>query len=201
MDLSLLVHTFNQYQFLWPESLARWNKIPENCPFYWGTDTEDHEKHDFGKFQVLYSGNGSWSDRLTQLLYKIPTKYVLYVQEDHWPTKNPPDFTEMMKIVEDFDLKRLQISPLNDYYTIENTEIPLFFAPKSKYLVSHQPSIWDKSFFLECIKYNEDPRLNEYEGTKRLNSDQKITKKIAIYPSTWYHHACSKGKLIPIPES
>lgn len=197
MNLSLLVHSFNEYQFLWSGSLNAWRSCyTETCNFYWGTDTEDHEKHDFCKFEVIYSGKGSWSDRLTRLLQKIPTKYVLYAQEDHWPTGNVPYFDEMLKIVEENQLLRLQISPINRFYTLSGSKLPLFFDQKSKYLVSHQPSIWDKNFFLEQIKYNEDPWLNEYEGTKRLNTDPKIIDKIAIYPCDWYKHTCIRGKMI-----
>lgn len=199
MNLSLLIHTFNPYQFLWPGSLESWRKCyAEYCPFYWGTDKEDHEKHDFGKFEVLYSGEGSWSDRLTRLLHKIPTEYVFYCQEDHWPVIPPPYLSEMMEIVTKYDLLRLQISPVNRFYSLNGAEIPLFFDQKSKYLVSHQPSIWKKSFLLECVAYNEDPWLNEYEGTKRLNNDPKIIDRIAIYPENWFHHACIRGELVPL---
>lgn len=201
-NISLLIHTFNQYQFLWPECLQAWKGFyPDNCSLYWGTDTESHDNHDFGKFKPLYSGVGSWSDRLTRLLTKIPTDYVFYCQEDHWPIKSPPNFVELMEIVEENDLLRLQISPINRFYTLNGAGIPLFFDQKSKYLVSHQPSIWKKSFLLDCISYNEDPWLNEYEGTKRLNNDPKIIDRIGIIDYQWFHHACERGKKIPIPNS
>jgi len=202
MNLSLLIHTFNQYEFLWDECLESWKlAYAEYCPFYFGSDTEAHGKHDFGKFDVIYSGTGSWSDRLTNLLNKIPTDYVFYCQEDHWLTKPPPYFSDLMQIVEENDLLRLQISPVNRFYTLNGTKLPLFFDQKSKYLVSHQPSIWKKSFLLEQIKYNEDPWLNEYEGTKRLNTDPQIINRIAILPYEWFHHACIRGKKIPFPNS
>ncbi len=202
VNLSLLVHTFNGYQFLWEGCLNSWRKVyAEYCPFYFGTDIEYHDLHDFGKFEVLYSGAGNWSDRLTRLLEKIPTDYIFYVQEDQWPTKPPPYFSDLMQIVEKYDLLRLHIGPVGRYYTLNGAGLPLFFDQNSKYLVSHQPSIWKKSFLLEQIKYCEDPWINEYEGTKRLNTDPKIKDRIAIYPFSWYHHACEKGKFIPLPNS
>lgn len=202
MDLSLLIHTFNQYEFLWDECLEAWSQVDkQNCEYYWGTDTEAYGKHDFGTFHVKNSGVGSWSDRLTRLLHQIPTDYIMYCQEDHWPIKSPPKLNHLMQIVEENDLLRLQISPINRFYTLYGAGIPLFFDQKSKYLVSHQPSIWKKSFLLECISYNEDPWLNEYEGTKRLNNDPKIIERIGILPYGWFHHACERGKKIPIPNS
>src|SRR5690606_38236054 len=104
------------------------------------------------KHKVLYSGLGEWSDRLTRLLNQIPTDYVLYCQEDHYPFKSPPNFEEMMQIMVEKDLLRLQISPANHFYSLQSIEKTLFFHPSSKYLVSHQPSIWRKDFLLSCLE-------------------------------------------------
>jgi len=197
MDLSLLVHTFNKYQFLWPGSLEAWKLVyTETCPFYWGTDDPGHEKHDFGKFKVLYSGKNEWSDRLLNLLRQIPTNYVLYAQEDHWPTAKPPDFRELMRIMTQKGLKRLQISPVVQYYSLVGAGNPLFFHQNSKYLVSHQPSIWDRKFFISCLERNQTPWVNEYEATKTLSKLPEIQGKIAIWPCDWFHHACIRGQLV-----
>lgn len=196
LNCSLLIHTFNGYQHLWPGCLQSWAKIAlPTLPKYVGTDTRDHLPHEFNDFQPLYSDVGEWSDRLARLLQQIPTEYVLYAQEDHWPTKTPPDLAELMQIVTQNDILRLQISSINDYYTLQRRGNLHFFKQKSKYLVSHQPSIWRKSFLLECLHPGETPWVNEYEGTKRLNKDPKITGKIAIYPLDWYAHKCVKGKV------
>lgn len=201
MDLSLLVHTFNKYQFLWPGSLQAWRQhFTWNLPMYWGTDAQDHGKYDFGKFKVIYSGVNQWSDRLLSLLSQIPTDYVFYCQEDHWPTANPPDLREMMQIVTKKGLKRLQISPIVQFYSLTGSEIPLFFHVKSKYLVSHQPSIWEKKFLISCLERNQTPWINEYEGSKTLSQRSNIQNKIAIWPCNWFHHACIRGKLVPLPE-
>jgi hypothetical protein len=197
MNLSLLVHTFNKYQFLWPGSLQAWRiAYTETCLFYWGTDEPGHEKYDFGKFQVLYSGKNEWSDRLITLLNHIPTDYVLYAQEDHWPTAHPPDLSEMMRIMTQKGLKRLQLSPIVQFYSLTGSELPLFFHPKSKYLVSHQPSIWDRKFFISCLERGQTPWVNEYEGSKTLSKLPEIQGKIAIWPCNWFHHACIQGKLV-----
>jgi len=163
---------------------------------HWGTDAPGHEKHDFGKFKVIYSGVNQWSDRLLSLLHQIPTDYVLYCQEDHWPTAKPPDLRELMRIVTQKGLKRLQISPVVQFYSLTGSEMPLFFHPKSKYLVSHQPSIWDKKFLISCLDRGMTPWQHEYEATKEVAKMPEIQNKIAIWPHSWYHHACSHGKLI-----
>lgn len=188
MNLSLLVHTFNKYERYWDGFLSGYAKnFNQFLPSYFGTDTKCHSSHDFGSFKVIYSGEGEWSDRLVNLLQQIPTDYVWYQQEDMWPTKNPPNLSKLMEIVIKKDIYRLQISPVVQFYSLHGSEIPLFFHVKSKYLVSHQPSIWKKSFLLRCLKPNEDPWKNEYEGTKRLNIPE-MAGKIAIYPHDWFSH-------------
>jgi hypothetical protein len=191
LNCSLLIHTFNNYEWLWDGCLESWSKIDLDIPKYFGTDTPDHLNHNFKDFNLLYSGEGNWSDRLVILLNKINTDYIFYVQEDHWPYKAPPDLKAMMEIVKKHDLYRLHLAKKHRYYTVNG----IFFDKKSKYLVSHQPSIWLKSFFLDCISYAEDPWLNEYEGTKRLNITD-IENKIAIHPCDWFKHKCQRGKYL-----
>lgn len=192
MNLSLLVHTFNRYEKYWDGFLKGYTKnFSQVLPSYFGSDTNCHSSHNFGNFKVIYSGEGEWSDRLRSLLQQIPTDYVFYIQEDMWPSLPPPNLSELMDFVIKNDILRLQISPVVQFYSLHGSKIPLFFHYKSKYLVSHQPSIWKKDFLFRCLKPNEDPWKNEYEGTKRLNHEA-IQGKIAIYPWDWFSHESVK---------
>ena len=194
LNCSLLVHTFNRYEKYWDGYLKGFSEnFLTNMPCYFGTDTKNHTSHDFHDMKVIYSGVGEWSDRLTALLTQIKTKYVLYMQEDQWPTSHPPDIERIMQIMRLRGLWRLQLGPVVQFYSLYGDKIPLFFHQKSKYLVSHQPSIWRKDFLLSCLHRNEDPWKNEYEGTKRLNNTPEIQGKIAIYPCNWYTHECTTG--------
>jgi len=187
--ISLLVHTFNQYERYWDGYLKGFNDyFIENIPCYWGTDVSGHAAHDFGDFKVIYSGSGEWSDRLIKLVGQIPTKYIFYMQEDQWPNNHPPNMEKMLNSIRLHGLWRLQLSPVGQYYSLSGSRLPLYFHNTSKYLVSHQPSIWNKEFLLSCLKANEDPWKNEYEGTKRLNNRPEIQNKIAIYPYSWFDH-------------
>jgi hypothetical protein len=201
MNLSLLVHSFEGYAHLWPGyyKAFRENWNLQGIQSYWGSDFQT--KHTVeAPFKMIYSDCGEWSDRLRRLLLKIPTDYVLYMQEDHWPTQSPPNLADLMQIMTEKGLLRLQISPNATFYTTFKEENTLFFDEKSKYLVSHQPSIWKKSFLLDCLKPGETPWINEYKGTLRLQQTSPmrdfIRKKIAIYPFDWYKHMCIKGKVV-----
>lgn len=202
LNCSLLVHTFNGYKFLWEGYLEAFKKYwwRDDVKLYFGTNTIHHEKHNFEPFEVIYSGSGEWSDRLISLLNQIQTDYVLYMQEDHWLTKSPPDLTYLMELVTKYKLFRLQISPIIHFYRLFDRSEIAFFEENSKYLVSHQPSIWKKSFLLECLKPGETPWINEYKGTQRLQVTSQmrnyIYKKIAIYPFEMHKHMCEKGKFV-----
>lgn len=204
MNLSLLVHTFEGYHHLWrgcSDSLVKhWDYYAHEAPIYWGTDVDpDRSLLDWEGYLIL-SGPGEWSDRLRKLLKQIPTDYVLYMQEDMWLTAPPPDLGILMHDLRKKGLLRLQISPITHLYTLFSEENTIYFDVKSKYLVSHQPSIWKKSFLLDCLKPGETPWINEYKGTLRLQQNSQIRqfihKKIAIYPYEWYKHMCIKGKVV-----
>jgi hypothetical protein len=197
--LAVVVHSFDKYAWLWPGYEKAWRtnwhlNYPET---YLASDIETDNKLG-NPFKMIYSGAGEWSDRLRRILLQLPYDYILYMQEDHWPTKKPP-LHECWNLMEKYNLNRLQISTVNQFYSLTGDENMLFFHHTSKYLVSHQPSIWKKSFLLECLKPGETPWVNEYEGTKRLNNRPDIHNKIAIYPCDWYRHMCVKGKLIQNP--
>lgn len=197
MNLSLLIHTFDGYKHLWQgSSRAIKQFFPDDVPCYWGTDILPTCPPAEYTGKMIFSGSGEWSDRLRRLLAQIPTDYILYMQEDHWPTAAPPDLAELMKTVTQNDIFRLQISPIVHFYTLTYASNMTYFDIKSKYLVSHQPSIWKKSFLLSCLHPNESPWKNEYEGTKRLKNNPEVFQKIAIHPYDWFHHACIKGKAI-----
>jgi len=195
MNLSALIHTFDKYSWLWPGLFESYKENwDQDVKLYLGTDIVPSGPLS-SQFNTLLSGEGEWSDRLTNLLVQIPTEYLYYSQEDHWLFKNPPNLAELVDFMDKKQVLRLQISPINHYYTLQKGDNIRFFTPNSKYLVSHQPSIWRKDFLLFCLKSGENPWQNEYEGTKRLNK-MNLINRIAIYNYDWYHHKCQRGSLI-----
>jgi hypothetical protein len=198
-DFSVLIHTFDGYAFAWDGFVQGWKNsrmgfLNTGVPVYWGTDVKsDHQ----APFTPLYSGPGQWSDRLKVLLTLIPSDTIFYMQEDHWPKKGIYlDF--FYQIFKAKQLKRLQVSPVTHFYTLYGEEVPLFFyeKAKSKYLIAHNPSFWDKSFLLSVLESGQSPWQHEYEATCKLwQSPESIRRKIAIYPCDWYHHAVIHGQI------
>ena len=196
--MAVLCHTFNRYEWLWDGFLEGWSrKVKLDACKFLGTDLKNHGAHATGDWQYLYSGDGEWSDRLIALLGQINSAYVLYIQEDMWPCQALPDHASLLRLMSDHNLCRLQISPIIHFYSLQGSGIPFYFHLSSKYLVSHQPSIWRKDFLLQCLVKNESPWKHEYEGTKRLKQRTDLLNRIAIYPHDWFRHKCSKGQFIP----
>lgn len=200
MGLSILVHTFEGYSFAWPGFFAAWKEsrmdFMNDVQKFWGTDVPGADVPD--NWQRLYSGAGQWADRLDALLRLVPDEHILYMQEDHWP-KIGLHLPFYYKIFKEKHLLRLQLSPVTRYYSLYGNDLPLYFneKPKSKYIISHNPSIWDKNFLLSCLESGENPWENEYKATCRMwQNPDKIHRKIAIYPVDWYRHAVERGKLI-----
>jgi len=210
LNCSLLVHTFDAYSHLWQgfiESFDQSMLLPLNMPLYWGTNIlSDTTNVIPSRWNILYSGHGAWSDRLINLVKQIPTDYIFYMQEDHWPFGCPEEIEYMYihNFMAGKEILRVQFSPINRYYQLQGGvknfgvhNIPiLYFHNDSKYLVSHQPSMWKKSFLLECLQSGEDPWQNEYKGSLRLKGRADLINKIGIIPLNWFDHVCVKGKFI-----
>src|SRR5688572_26667840 len=93
-----IVHSFNGYERFWDGMIAGYVKhFPcHHFDMVLLTDTEEHGKHDFGPFRIIYTGRGQWSDRLVSGLNKLDSDYLGYSQEDQWPTAGPPNIADLL---------------------------------------------------------------------------------------------------------
>tara|TARA_R100000152_G_C6781847_1_gene217332 strand:+ start:3823 stop:8139 length:4317 start_codon:yes stop_codon:yes gene_type:complete len=130
-----------------------------------------------------------WTDRLLNALDQIEEEYLLWVQEDMWLKTNVDSnlFENAYRFVErnDFNVLRMhRINSMSSPYPDHYTETDLFINDyrlikinkNAGYLMSHQPSIWKKSFLKEIQIPGESFRDNEFEGTERIRKydDPKI---------------------------
>jgi hypothetical protein len=201
-QVSTVVFTFNGYSHLWDGFFKAYQEhgfIITDATYHRKYFLVTDEKTNFTPplpWKKIYTGTGEWSDRLIRAIEQIEDDFILLLQEDHWLTSIPPNLSLMMSVFTEKDLLRLQLSGVNQFYSLFGHRLPLFFHHTSKYLVSHQPSIWRKDFLLSCLLPGETPWVNEYEGTKRLQKRPEIQGKIAIYPCDWYTHKCIKGQVV-----
>ena len=175
--VALLVHSCDRYEFLYRGFAyffaKHWDRdIPCNC--YFATEEKDV---DIAGFRNIKSGTGEWSDRLRHLLTeKIEEDYVLYFQEDMWLNKdvNAAFFSQLfdMAAQNDWDMVKLHSSEVYrtvpEPHFIEGFNLARLDNAASGFLMSHQVTLWKRTFLAGQLPKNEHPWRNERRGTKRL---------------------------------
>jgi hypothetical protein len=176
-QIALIVHTCDRYQLLYPGFEYFFKKYfpygDVRISYYFLTEEADYRSD---VFTNIKTGKGEWSDRLLEGLQAIPESYVIYFQEDMWLSK--PVDADTLKQVIDFSLTNqislLKLSSNNVYLTagvgrfINGLQVTVLDNERSKYLMSHQVSIWKKEFLMAQLRFKEHPWRNERKGTQRL---------------------------------
>ena len=205
MDLAIIIHTVDSYNFLW----SGWNYYFQK---YWDFNIDasiyfmnEEATVDFSNVKQIKTEKGPWSDRLINGLSQISEKNVFYMQEDFWLIKTlDKDFFESafrFFIANNMDAFRITIMgnyklwPTMKFFKKHN--VKRFNNRKSMYLVCHQASFWKKDFFLNCLLPNETPWENEISGTERI---RKIRPKLYMIREHWYNEVCRKGEFTDIGE-
>jgi hypothetical protein len=197
LDLSLLVHTCDGYEEFWPGMFYTldfywdYNQIPV---YFSNEEKKISEivldckgsvyKPDKRITQVLTSKTSreGFSDRFIKSIEQIPSKWIIYIQEDMW-LKRPLDFRLMTNLIEFanthnadaikihaklFYWEKYRLEPTN--FSIDNQKI-LKYSEGDNFLLTHAATIWNKDYILKYQKNGEDPWKNEVEGSKRMSSD------------------------------
>ncbi|MBW4888394.1 hypothetical protein KXQ82_01645 [Mucilaginibacter sp. HMF5004] len=176
-QIALIVHTCDRYKLLYPGFEYFFKKyFPSgDIPVSYYFLTEDEDFHS-DIFTNIKTGKGEWSERLLRGLEAIPEPYVMYFQEDMWLCK-PVDADTVNKIISftiehEADLFKLSSNSVYKTVTagryINGLAVTLLDNNRSQYLMSHQVSIWEKSFFSGQLRFKEHPWRNERKGTERL---------------------------------
>ncbi|WP_316815888.1 hypothetical protein [Pedobacter nyackensis] len=175
-NIALIVHTCDRYELLYKGFeyffQKNWDfEIP--VTYYFATE---ELSVDVKNFKNIKSGKGEWSNRLVNLLDQIEEDYVIYFQEDMWLNK-PVDKDVFIELFEKTLANKWQLVKLNSSDVFKTTATGNFIKgfniskldnKESRFLMSHQVSLWNKAFFKEQLKPNEHPWRNERKGTKRL---------------------------------
>ncbi len=178
-DVALIVHACDRYQLLYPGFAyffkKNWPHADVKVKYYFLTEEADYESD---LFTNIKTGKGEWSDRLLNGLAQIPEQYIIYFQEDMWISR--PVVADIVNKILQFALDKsvnlFKLSSNSVYYTmstgnqIDGLAIAILDNQASRYLMSHQVSIWKKSFLADQLQYHEHPWRNEREGTKRLKA-------------------------------
>lgn len=195
-DIPIILHTKDSYSEFWDYWWLFFNKHC-NHPVIFVTETKKPRFNN--KVSVFYTGFGEWGERLNKILDHLSSiEYVFYMQEDFWPTQSFPFNQNIIDIAiaNDFDCWRMcEMSYL--YSIIEsNLHTNTFrFHQNSLYTLSHQFSLWNRSFLRKFIQNNQTPWENEVTGSKQMNCT--TIHKIFFTPHKWYNEVVNKGKIKP----
>ena len=198
MDISVLIITCDHYNHLWEGTGLSWTLLSglEDLDLYVVSDNKlfDYEHKSFIPLSLNkpnYTKN-DFSNKVIYALDQIPTKYVLFIDEDMWPERSikrlMPKFIDFM---EETDADALQIHEKLSWwdYSFDSTDIfidgerVLKMKQDSSYLLSHNAVIWNKEYFKSIQIPDEDAWENEIQGSIRA---QKKLHNIYHYNVRWY---------------
>lgn len=177
INVALVVHSCDRYELLYKGLSCSFQKnwdfnIP--CKFYLSTE---EKKVNIPGFENIQAGKDTWADRFRFILTeKIKEEYILFFQEDMWLTKkvNANFFIELFKIVAEKNWKMVKLHSSDVYktittpYFIEGFNIATVDIDNSKFLFSHQVTLYHRNFLLSQLYKNEQPWENEMKASERL---------------------------------
>lgn len=198
MDISLLVHTCDNYFKFWPGMLFSldFNWDFEKIPVYWASEEISIHETKFqcrgldykpnSNIKQIFTGKTNkdgFSTRLINALNKIQNKWVIYIQEDMWLLSQIPNnvFSELILFADIKNVDSIKIHTKLNYYDNYNLETTNHFinniriqkySQGDNFLHSHNATIWNREYLLSHLVENEDPWVNEMNGSKRMSSSQ-----------------------------
>ena len=200
-DITVIVQTCDKYNFLWK---GWYYSFKENWDWSLNWDIyfcNEEEKLNFSDSRIKQLNtsrshdSSGFSNRLIDILTKIKTKYILYIQDDMWLHKkiDKKTFEDSLYLMKHFDWNCIKIHEKTFFnYDLEqtnhfiNNKRVLKQKINSEYLLSHNACFWNKDFLLENMTENENPWKNEFEGTKRI-SERYDDPKIYHLDYSWYY--------------
>ena len=212
-DVTVIIQSCDAYRKFWDGWYLSWNRYWNwdlNWPIYFCNEELDLPFRD-PRIQQIKSPKSldkkGFSDRMIDILSKIKTKYVLYIQEDMWLTNKLDSrvFKEGLYKMRYNNWNCLRIHEkiggteefVKSNNFINGTRL-LKMKSTSEWLLTHNASIWNKEFLIESIGPNEDPWTNERDSSIRI-SKKYTDPKIYHFNDRWYYQpgASQNGEINP----
>ena len=209
-EVSLLLHTCDAYEGFWSGMFYTLDFYWDfNIPIYFANEETklsdikfDCKGKDYfpdKRINQILTGKTDktgFSDRFIKAIQQIPSKYIIYIQEDMW-LKRPLELStinELVKFMDETNADSVKLHSklfyYNDYkvessdYTIEDKNL---LRQTSGYLLSHNATLWRKDYILKHQLGGEDPWKNETAGSERMS---KYPHQHYLYNIHWY---CQPG--------
>lgn len=212
-DISVIVQTCDEYEFLWQGWYLSFKNNWDwslGWPIYFCTESKKPSFHD-SRIKTVNTQKSKdstgFSNRLTDILLKVKTKYVLYIQDDMW-LRNKVDgnaLKECLYLMKHFGWNSIKTHEKIWFnYKLEKTNYfvgekrLLKYNRESEYLMTHNAAIWDRLFLLDAMAPDESPWKNETDATFRIR-DKYDEPKIYHLDIGWYYPIGIQqgGKFLP----
>ncbi len=190
-EITVLIGSTDKRSWLWDEfNYAFLRHFFPKVRVYFLTETKKNPSID-----TININRDKWGGCVSHALsYHVHTRYVLWLQEDYFLIKNfmPEELEKDINYIKNNGVDRLGLCPISNHYTMgQGDGKRIQMSDKSKYLLSLQPSIWEKHFFYKTLKEDYSPWDFELKGTERVRG---TGANISIRPLQWYIEVVTDGK-------
>lgn len=204
-NLTILVVSYDGYRDMWRYFFDCKKKYWHDCPYetILANNTADVK---FDNVRVINCGkDAQWSDRTRIALENINTKYVCFLLEDLFFSKDidTTKISEALDLMEEDDLKYYKLLSFSPIRTSNyKAESYLYCLPENlKYGISLQAAIWEKDFFLKKIgEESYNPWFFEAERNREARECWDSTDLVGVYDDRNILNICHmvvQGKYLP----
>lgn len=182
-NVCLLVQSCDKDELLWPVWHYYWRKFwgcQDLMPAYLMTQAKQSALEGITTIQ---SGKSDWGQEMHVVLDSIPEEYVIMLHEDYFLTE-PTDRKTLETLINGAMSHQTNLLKIcgswagfvDDRKPLIPTDLKagpytLWQYPNTRmYLISHQISIWKKSFLRDTILPGYTPWDHELSGTDRIRS-------------------------------
>ena len=203
-NTSILVVSCDRYRDLWQPFFMLFFRYWPDCPFDVYLCSNEIPYDDARVQTILVGPDTSWSSNLKRCLERLPTDYLVLLQEDFLFTKvvDSEKVKRYVKYLQEQRAACLRLMPFPPPDAMTNDEPKIGTINKGvDYRVSLMAAIWDKSVLQGLLKDGESPWDFENYGSRRSDSIKKLflcidNKDRKDWPIDYFGTAIVQGKWV-----
>lgn len=203
-DLSIVVSSCDKNAFLlknFATLFAKYFEAADMCDKYIITANVDPQISDYNS---VITKTNEWTDSVDYTLSKIQTPYVLFLLDDFYFYRRfeLTSLERALSLCKAFDFDKYIFHYPHIAFNESSLQKTGFGSNIYKvdrfneYTMTTQISIWNVSFFKQCLLIGENPWQFEIDGTSRVNKSINHNIYIEIN-DRYYLEAMSRGNLTP----